>query len=132
MDFSELPGRPGGSPGAHAQSVSCGHSECSERAIVSFDSQFLCLDHLVARCYSQLEECDQRDVLEQVQTGTGIGGHAAQFLDECRTKVAVVLVTRPELPNLERARLLDILLWASELDEKQRWRWPNRRTAAGM
>ncbi len=132
MDFSESPARPGGSPDAMAQSVSCGHSECSERAIVSFDSQFLCLDHLAAHCYSQLQECDRGDVFEQLLTGTGIGGHAARFLDECRTKVAVVLVTRPELPNLERARLLDILLWASELGEKQQWRWPNRRTAEGM
>ncbi|HEY6467605.1 MAG TPA: hypothetical protein VIY69_16505 [Candidatus Acidoferrales bacterium] len=40
------------------------------------------------------------------------------FLEECTSRVAGFLMGRPELQNIERARLLDVLLWAAELDGK--------------
>jgi hypothetical protein len=45
-------------------------------------------------------------------------------------KVLVLLITRTELRNFERARLVDILLWATELNDKYalipKWRAASR------
>jgi hypothetical protein len=132
MDSSQFPTRPGDLPSAKVKSTTCGLSGCSEPATVSLDSRSLCLDHLVSHCYSRLQECEQGEGFEPIAAGARIQTPAANFLEECHSKIASLLVVRAELTNIERARLLDILLWASELTEKQKRRWSNRRAAAGM
>jgi len=54
------------------------------------------------------------------------------FLEECHSKIASVLIAGSGFTNMERARLLDILLWASELTEKRRRQWPHGGTAVGI
>jgi hypothetical protein len=45
---------------------------------------------------------------------------ARTFLDECSLQALAVSLRSNNLSNLERGRLLDILLWAGELSESLR------------
>ena len=106
----------------------CALNECSARAAATIESRALCLDHFISYCYSRLQ-------CEQGKPGSPEAGSASHspstnsFLDDCRSKVTSLLIVRTTLPNIDRARLLDILLWASELIEKERGGWPIRKSA---
>jgi hypothetical protein len=97
--------------------IRCDSENCSRPAALRLDFRLLCLDHLVEHCHKRLETCQQEvcrnfvpaeDVLESNNT----------FLEECTSKLAGFLMARTELENIDRARLLDVLLWAVELDAK--------------
>lgn len=132
MDSPQSPARPRHLPSANVKSVTCNLSGCSERAILALDFRSLCLEHLVSHCYSRLQECEQGDGFEPRAGETNRQVSPEAFLEECHSKIASLLIVRVEFTNIERARLLDILLWASELTEKRRQRSPSRGTAAGM
>ncbi|HTR48846.1 MAG TPA: hypothetical protein VMM16_15805 [Verrucomicrobiae bacterium] len=109
----------------------CAETGCSQDAILLLDGRSFCAEHLVSHCYSRLQECEQGEGSPRSTAEAAMSGDTA-FLDECRTKLASLLVVYTRLTNIERARVLDILLWASELSEKQREQRPGRATAAGM
>jgi len=94
--------------------------------MVTIESRRLCLEHIVSYCYFRLQECEQGEGFESTESSSGAARSASEILEEYRTKMASVLIVRTDLSNLERARLLDILLWATELFEKEKRRWPLR------
>jgi len=132
MDSPQSPARPSGLSPGHSAAAKCNLSGCSERAILELDLRPLCLEHLVSHCYFRLQECEQGDGFEPPAGETRAQVSAEVFLQECHSKIASVLIAGSGFTNIDRARLLDILLWASELTEKRRKRWPRRGTAAGM
>lgn len=132
MDSPQCPARPGDLSSGDPKSVSCDLSGCSARAILALDFRSLCLEHLVSHCYSRLQECEQGDGFEALAGEAGIQSAAEAFLEECHSKIASMLIAGCEFTNIERARLLDIVLWASDLTEKRRRRWSHRGTAAGV
>jgi hypothetical protein len=67
------------------------------------------VNHFVAYCYQRLEES------EKALSGRKSGESVRSFLRECATQAAKLLLIRRELQNVDRARLLDIILWANEL-----------------
>ncbi|HEY6945257.1 MAG TPA: hypothetical protein VI431_08950, partial [Candidatus Acidoferrum sp.] len=86
---------------------------CDSPANTSLDQQALCLNHFLLRCYSKLEALDPRGQKfreERVDLAS-----MRAFIEECSHKALEVSLQNENLTNLERARLLDILLWASEL-----------------
>jgi len=85
--------------------------ECSPRqaAVCSVELRFFCVNHFVAYCYQRLEES------EKALSGRESGESVRSFLRECATQAAKLLLIRRELQNVDRARLLDIILWANEL-----------------
>lgn len=91
----------------------CCESACHSAAATSLDQQDLCLNHFLLRCYAQLEAVDPRG---QKSRGQRVDLAAMRaFIEECSQKALEVCLQSENLTNLERARLLDILLWASEL-----------------
>jgi len=91
----------------------CCESACHSAAATSLDQQALCLNHFLLRCYAQLEAVDPRGQKSRelrVDLAT-----VRAFIEECSRKALEVSLQSENLTNLERARLLDILLWASEL-----------------
>jgi hypothetical protein len=93
--------------------------ECSERrgcarpVITTFCKEALCLDHFCSRSYEFLNGMDERRQLsaaaklpttEQIRTA-----------DECARKTLEICMSKLLLNNLERARLLDILLWCGDV-----------------
>ena len=91
----------------------CCESACHSAAATSLDQQDLCVNHFLLRCYAQLEAVDPRGQKSREQR-VGLAAMRA-FIEECSRKALEVCLQSEHLTNLERARLLDILLWASEL-----------------
>jgi hypothetical protein len=82
-----------------------------------------CFDHFCMRCY---------ELLERSHRGADLSYSLEEFsaelfaLDELARRALEVSFSRLTLNNLDRARLLDILLWAGELTNMFR----HRRTAS--
>jgi hypothetical protein len=91
----------------------CCEGACHSTAATSLDQQDLCLSHFLLRCYAQLEAVDPRGQKSREQRVDLAAMRA--FIEECSHKALEVCLHSDNLTNLERARLLDILLWASEL-----------------
>jgi hypothetical protein len=89
--------------------IRCDQCSPREAAVCSVELRFFCLNHFVAYCYKRLEEC------EKALSGRPGPDPARTFLRECATQAAKLLLIQLELQNVDRARLLDIVLWANEL-----------------
>ena len=91
----------------------CCEGACDNAAATSLDQQALCLNHFLLRCYAGLEAVDPRGQKSREERVDLASMRA--FIEECSHKALEVSLQHENLTNLERARLLDILLWASEL-----------------
>jgi len=90
----------------------CVLNGCGDAAVTSFGAQDLCLDHFVSQCYEGLDRLDPR--------GRPAGRYAERnamkaFVDECSRRALEVSLSCEKMNNLQRGRLLDILLWAGEM-----------------
>jgi hypothetical protein len=91
----------------------CRVGSCGSAAITTLDHQALCLNHFLLRCYERLEGLEPRGrkfSAEPVDVGS-----MRAFIEECSRKALDVSLQAENLSNLQRGRLLDILLWAGEL-----------------
>jgi hypothetical protein len=92
---------------------SCSVDRCECGSVAYLAEQALCLNHFVARCYDQLDRIDPRGrsrTVAEVERAKVRG-----FVEECSDQALNVCLQAERLSNLERGRLLDILLWAGEL-----------------
>ena len=92
---------------------SCGIGQCKRAALTSLERQALCLNHFLARCYEGLERVDPRGRRFSIEPVDMASMRA--FVEECSRRALDVSLQSNELDNLQRGRLLDILLWAGEL-----------------
>jgi hypothetical protein len=95
--------------------IYCGSHDCTDPAALGLGMHLFCLNHFVLHCHARLEEYQQECRLHLV-LAEDRRTIILRFLEECMSKVAALLMARPELANIDRARLLDILLWAAEVD----------------
>jgi hypothetical protein len=86
---------------------------CGSAAIITLDDQSLCLNHFLLRCYARLDGLDPRGRKFSTEPIDVISMRA--FIEECSRKALDVSLQSQNLSNLQRGRLLDILLWAAEL-----------------
>jgi hypothetical protein len=94
----------------------CAVEGCHDLAAAALDEQTLCLDHFLSRCYQTLETYDgHRDHTYIVHDAER--AQRRRFLEECSTQALNVGLHNENLNNLQRSRLLDVLLWAGELSE---------------
>jgi len=91
----------------------CGMDSCGGAAIAALDRQALCLNHFLQRCYEKLERLDPRGRKFSVEPVDVASMRA--FIEECSRKTLDISLQAKNLSNLQRGRLLDILLWAGEL-----------------
>lgn len=91
----------------------CGFNSCETLRVTAFADENLCCDHFIVRCYEFLEHIDPDRGMKS--EGREKGAQLKQVIEECSRKVLEVSLGTPELSNLQRARLLDILLWASDI-----------------
>ena len=91
----------------------CKAGECARPAVVSLAGRELCLDHFFTSCYERL------DMLEPMARSRALD--SAQLpairglLDECSSRTLLVCLRHEPLTNLDRSRLLDILLLCGDL-----------------
>jgi hypothetical protein len=94
-------------------SLKCAADGCAEAAAASLDGRQVCRTHFMAGAYRHLDSIAAQ--IQEPHFHTQHGDSASLFLEQCMRE-ATNIACAPELPNnLERAQLLDILLWASEL-----------------
>lgn len=125
---------PTASISSDAKRVRCDAHDCAHSAVMRIDFHLFCLDHLVAHCHERLQKCQEEVGRRLAPSGHTVSGNYS-FVRECTSSIAGFLMARPELENIDRARLLDVMLWATELDEKYnrpigRWRVVAKSVAA--
>jgi len=90
----------------------CRYAACQELGITAVGDEDLCCDHFVQRCYEFLEQIDAK----RAKTGADIF-HSANLksaVNSCLQGALEVSLKSDTLGNLQKARLLDIMLWAGE------------------
>jgi hypothetical protein len=89
--------------------IRCDECAVRQAAVCSVELRFFCVNHFVDYCYRRLTECEKA-------LGDGRRRESVRdFLRECATQAAKLLLIGRELQNVDRARLFDIMLWANEL-----------------
>ncbi len=96
----------------------CRASGCEQPGVASLESCPFCRDHFISTCYAQLEECTRR--LQDQHSRYAESESVRQFLADCARGAADLAQVTERLDNLQRAQLLDILLWAGELSRRLR------------
>jgi hypothetical protein len=103
-------------PGAmkvHSEMPHCTTDTCGETGVVVLAGEPLCLGHFLQGCYQRLERFDPV-VRGKRRNSAGTEG-APNVLEDLVKQVLIVCLQRENLSNRDRSRLLDILLWAGEL-----------------
>ena len=91
----------------------CSVDHCRGAAITSLDQQALCLNHFLLRSYETLERLDPR--AHKISAEPLDLASMRAFIEECSRKALDISLQCQTLTNLQRGRLLDILLWAGDL-----------------
>jgi hypothetical protein len=98
---------------------SCQRRDCPRPVVTAFREEALCLDHFCNRSYEFLNGLDRRSVPGSMESS--LTAEQMQVLHECARRALDICMNANVLNNLERARLLDILLWCGDVtDAKSR------------
>lgn len=91
----------------------CAVDFCEGAAVASLAQQDFCLSHFIDLCYENLQRIDPRT--QKVGRMPLELPALRAFVEECSRRALEVALHCEEIDNLQRGRLLDILLWAGEL-----------------
>ena len=101
----------------------CSHAECSQAVVASLDNDAYCREHFIAKSYTRLDQYDE------IRKGPGLTAtdteSVRRFIHECTRQADEMEHSAKDLDNLDRAKLLHIILSASELGRHLR-RSPGR------
>ena len=91
----------------------CGIGECGQAIVAALDGASFCREHFILFCYKRLDE------YESLRKGPGLMAgdteSVRRFIHECTRAADHIEHNAKDLDNLERAKLLHIILCASEL-----------------
>jgi hypothetical protein len=91
----------------------CKTDSCANSAVITLAGQELCLDHFFASCYERL------DMVEPMVRGRSVEATEVQavraVLEECSNRALLISLRHEHLNNLDRSRLLEILLLCGDL-----------------
>ncbi len=94
--------------------VRCSVPGCGQPATTTLEKRTLCPTHFISICYERMEgysaRLKEQPFPEEIRT----------FLDECTPQIADLAKNAGNLSDLERARLLEILLSAYNLSRQLR------------
>jgi hypothetical protein len=102
-----------GAMGPMSRERNCSTISCGGSSVISLDQQDFCLNHFLHHCYQRLEAVDPRN--RRASSGHVNLAALRGFVEECSRKALDISLHSENLTNLQRGRLLDILLWAGEL-----------------
>jgi hypothetical protein len=91
----------------------CAVDFCEGAAVASLAQQDFCLNHFIELCYDNLQRIDPRR--QQLGRMSLDLASLRAFVEECSRRTLEVALHCEDIDNLQRGRLLDILLWAGEL-----------------
>ena len=91
----------------------CRMAGCDQPVAALLDGDSLCREHFISVCYARLDQYDK------LQKGPGLGimdtETVRRFIHECTRQADEMEHSARDLDNLDRAKLLHIILSASEL-----------------
>lgn len=96
----------------------CILTDCGSISEVALENKRLCRRHFIETCYARLDEIAEQ--IREKKVRGSVSESVRHFLAECTRQVVSEALCAPQLDNLERSRLLHILLFASELTSKLR------------
>ena len=91
----------------------CRTSHCAESAVITLAGQDLCLDHFLACCYERLDRLEPMVRSRSLEAAEILA--AGAFLKECSNLSLLICLRHEHLSNLDRSRLLNILLLSGDL-----------------
>ena len=91
----------------------CAVDFCEGAGVASLAQQDFCLNHFIDLCYENLQRIDPR--AQRVGRVPLELPALRAFIEECSRRALDVALHCEDIDNLQRGRLLDILLWAGEL-----------------
>jgi len=91
----------------------CSHTGCGCTSEAALESKRLCRRHFIEACYVRLDQIAEQ--IGQKKLHGSVPECARSFLAECASQVASEALCARKLNNLERSRLLHILLFAADL-----------------
>jgi hypothetical protein len=106
--------------GPMMQAEWCNRANCPNAAVTSLGEKNYCFDHFCYQCYELLERAEGETLRGPGCLPANREAHLA--LDECARRALEISLREMELNNLDRARLLDILLWSGDLTSALRMR----------
>ena len=86
---------------------------CTKSAIISLESLGLCLEHFLSSCYERMDYLDPMVRSRSLEEPHRRAAYA--FLEECSDRALLLALQQEHLTNLDRSRLLNILLLARHL-----------------
>jgi hypothetical protein len=94
-------------------SAQCGVTDCDQAAGAELEGGALCRGHFISACYAQLERYDEMQKAHRLNVLDAES--VRRFINQCSRQADEIEHTAKDLDNLDRARLLHIILWANEL-----------------
>src|SRR5258708_40339522 len=91
----------------------CSVQGCGQTGDAVIDDEALCREHFISRCYAQLERFDEMQKAHRLNMPDA--ETVRRFINQCSRQADEIEHTTKDLGNLERARLLHIILWANEV-----------------
>jgi hypothetical protein len=96
--------------------IRCDTSHCGNAAVGLLALRFYCVGHFISHCYEYLERCNCNPLRDaDVVTSFSVD----RFLQQCVAQTGELVRPIRGFDNLDRARLFDIFLWASDLIAKR-------------
>jgi len=96
----------------------CGLAGCNELAVALLEGRSVCRGHFISVCYTRLE--GYAELQREHRLGEIAADSVRRFIHECVRQADEIEHATRHLDNLERARLLDIVLWATEVGRRLR------------
>ena len=90
----------------------CRYAGCLEHGATALGDEDLCCDHFVLRSYEFLEQIDAERA--KSRNDFLFTTRLKESVNECLHRALAVSLRSKSLSNLQKARLLDIMLWAGE------------------
>ncbi|MBZ5661732.1 MAG: PilZ domain-containing protein [Acidobacteriia bacterium] len=91
----------------------CTAEGCQREGVSSIEGNALCRTHFIDVCYTRLERYDELRKAQKL--GVTDAESMRRFINECSRQADEIEQQAQDLDNLERAKLVDIILSASEL-----------------
>ncbi|MGH9746471.1 MAG: hypothetical protein ACRD59_10245 [Candidatus Acidiferrales bacterium] len=96
--------------------IRCDTQHCGNPAAGLLALRFYCLGHFISHCYEKLDRCNPNPLNDaDVVTSVAVD----RFLQQCMAQAGELVRPIRGYDNLDRARLFDIFLWASDLVTKR-------------
>jgi PilZ domain-containing protein len=112
-----------------ANTDQCTVAACPQVGATTLEGANLCVAHFISVCYSRLEQYDKMQ--KEHTMSVSEAEVARRFINQCSRQSDQIEHNSKSLDNLDRARLLHIILWANEMGRYLR-RSPRKATSIAV